>query len=47
MERETIKERKMFCFIQRLNNGWVPVMVKYAARSDFGGLLKYYHRQAA
>jgi len=35
MERETIKERKMFCFIQRLNNGWVPVMVKYAARSDW------------
>jgi hypothetical protein len=37
----------MFCFFRRLNNGWVPAMAKCAARSELGGLLKYYHREAA
>jgi hypothetical protein len=35
IERETIKVKEMFCFFQRLNNGWVPAMAKCAARSDW------------
>ena len=27
--------KKMFCFFQQLNNGWVAAMAKCAARSDW------------
>jgi len=27
--------KKMFCFFQRLNNGWVAAMATCAARSDW------------
>ena len=30
-----IKVKKMFCFFQRLNNGWVAAIATCAARSDW------------
>jgi hypothetical protein len=35
IESETIKVKKMFCFLQQLNNRWVPAKAKWAAGSDW------------